>query len=269
MRTHERVVVRWLLGLAAVLAIGACAGPMHKDADADSSRKRPVEADHRIALHSLMSLADGHLQKIADVYTILATMDSVRSAQWEQIQEPLAAAARVNVPAVYWFALPDGSYWTLNDGRAAASLADRAYFPRALAGETIIGEMVVSRATGRSAAIVAHPVRGDDDTVVGVLGASVYLDRLSEIINKEMDLGPDLIFFSLDQTPVVGLHKDPETIFVHPLEEEDPQLTNAIRGILSSEQGVVTYRFRGQGRTIYHRRSPVTGWWYGFGELSR
>ncbi|MEX0741312.1 MAG: hypothetical protein WD079_00850, partial [Phycisphaeraceae bacterium] len=89
----------------------------------------------------------------------------------------------------------------------------------------------------------------------------------SEKVDGEMGLAPNHVFFSLDETPIVGLHEDPEVIFVHPLEEDDPQLTRAIRTILSREQGIVSYRFRGQGRTIHYRRSPVTGWWYGFGEV--
>ena len=266
----KTIRLRHLWGLAAciTLALGACAGP--RQVEGDGSRPtsaRTVAVDGEVALHSLMSLTDGHLQKIADVFSILATMDSVQSAQWEQIRGPLADAARVNVPATYWFARPDGSYWTLEDGRASASLADRPYFPRALAGQTILGDLVVSRSTGKSAAIVATPVYDDNSTVLGVLGASVYLDRLSAKVHDEMNLAPHHVFFSLDEVPIVGLHKDQAVIFVHPLEEGDPQLTRAIRTILSRDQGVVNYLFRGQRRTIHYLKSPVTGWRYGFGEI--
>ena len=72
---------------------------------------------------------------------------------------------------------------------------------------------------------------------------------------------------ALDGVPVVGLHRDSATIFVHPMEEEDPQLTAAIREILEREEGVGSYRFRGERRTIHYGRSAVTGWWYGFGAL--
>jgi len=268
MSLHTTINLRCLLAFAAglPLILGAC-GPEQARADTHSQSTRTVTVDADVALHALMSLADGHLQKIADVYSILATMDAVRSAQWEQVREPLADAAGVNVPALYWFALPDGSYYTPEAGRAEATLADRPYFSRVLAGQTIIGDLVVSRATGRSAAIVAVPVYDHAGAVAGVLGASVYMDRLSERIKTEMNLGLHHVFFSLDETPIVGLHQDPEVIFVHPLEEDDPQLTSAISTMLSHDHGVVTYRFREQQRTIHYRRSPVTGWWYGFGQV--
>jgi hypothetical protein len=270
MSTDRRRVLRCLWGLTAgvAVALSGCEGPQETGGGGDDTKwASTVTVDGKVGLHSLMSLADGHLQKVADAYSILAKMDSVRSAKWQQVREPLADAARLNVAGVYWFALPGGSYWTVEEGRAEANLADRAYFPRVLAGQTIIGELVVSRATGKSTAIVAVPVYGEGDKVVGVLGASIYLDRLSEQINEEMRLGPNDIFYSLDATPIVGLHKDTHTIFVHPLEEDDPQLTRAIREIISHEQGVVKYRFRGKARTIHYQRSPVTGWWYGFGKV--
>lgn len=36
---------------------------------------------------------------------------------------------------------------------------------------------------------------------------------------------------------------------------------------LAREQGIATYAFQGQGRTVADRRSPVIGWWYAFGIL--
>jgi hypothetical protein len=63
--------------------------------------------------------------------------------------------------------------------------------------------------------------------------------------------------------PVAGLHVDPETILLHPLEEGDPQLDRAIREILSREDGAATYTFR--GRQMLYRRSPISRWWYAFG----
>jgi hypothetical protein len=226
-----------------------------------------VEA--QVALSSLMSLGDGHLQKMADVLTILSGTDAARSAEWDRIRAPLAEAARRNVSATVWFALPDGTYWTVAEGRAAENLSDRAYFPRVLAGHTVMGDLVVSRATGESAAIVAVPVSGRDDDVVGVLGASVHLDSLSEQISREMQLEPHYLFYSLDAEPLVGLHIDPETIFLHPLEEDDPDLERAIREMLSREEGAVSYTFRGSRRTVLYSKSPVTGWWYAFGVLQQ
>lgn len=255
------------------LGVLACGGALVLAASVGHAQERQavtptaVGVDGRIALHALMSLGDTHLRNVANTLAMVAATDVARSADWDRIRQPLTEAARLNVQAVHWFALPDGSYWTLQEGRASATLADRPYFPRLLAGQTVIGDLVVSRATGTSAAIVAVPVRGQDGAVVGALGASVQLDSLSRQIRREMHLQPDQIFYTLDATPIVGLHSDPGIIFLHPLEEGDPALERAIREMLSRGEGVADYSFRGTRRTVHYCKSPVTGWLYVFGAL--
>ncbi|HSJ26075.1 MAG TPA: hypothetical protein VK929_15460 [Longimicrobiales bacterium] len=256
--------------LAAVLTLGACRANTPDAAAIPPVPDGPASAvavDGHVALNSLMALSDLHLQKLADVMRMLAATDAARSADWGRIRPLLAEAARTNVSAVNWFALPDGSYSSVQEGPAAGTLADRAYWGRLLAGETVIGELVVSRATGRNVAIVAVPVRGAGGAVVGVLGNSVHLDQLSALLKREMGLEPNQLFYSLDAEPLVGLHVDPRTIFLHPLEEGDPQVDRAMREILSREEGEVSYDFRGARRTVIYRRSTVTGWWYAFGVL--
>lgn len=232
----------------------------------DTGSTPALTVDGRVALHALVSLADGHLRAKADLLALLAGTEAVRSADWQRVREPLAEAARRSVPAVHWFALPDGTYWTVEQGRAAGNLSDRPYFPRALDGETVLGELVVSRSARRNTAIVAVPVRGPDGPVVGVLGSSVHLDSLSSLVREEMGgLEDGVVFYAIDDRPLGALHSDPEMIFTEPMELGDEGMRRAFTEMLAGEEGVVRYEFRGSARTVLYRRSPVTGWWYGFG----
>lgn len=222
--------------------------------------------DGRMALHSFMSLSDAHLQKLADVLSLLASTDAVRSREWDRIRTPLADAKRVNVPATLWFALPNGTYWTVAQGRIAGNVSDRPYFPRVLAGKTVIGDLVVSRSTKRNSAIVAVPVRGRDSSVVGVLGASVNLESLAALLRQEMGgIHSGLLFYAIDAQPLGALNSDSSLIFTEPMKLGDEGMRRAFSEMLSSEHGVVTYTFRGNRRTVLYQKSPVTGWWYGFG----
>ena len=256
----------WLLVLVAIiLCVSASISYGQKSSDKirqEAGRVFPV--DGRVALASLISLSDGHLLKMADSLRLVAATDAARSADWRKIKGPLSDVEKVNVPALIWFALPDGSYWTEQEGRARESLATRPYFPKVLAGRTVIGDLVVSKATGKSVAIVAVPILRRDKSVAGALGCSVYLDKLSALVKQEMDLDSSLIFFSVDAAPLIALNWDPSLIFIEP-KKLGQEVFSAFTEILSNEQGSVKYTFRGNLRTVLYRKSPVTGWWYGLG----
>lgn len=249
------LVLSWLGGVAVA----------QQGVQPDSSAERAFNVDGRVALSSLMSLADGHLIKMADFLSVLASGDA-RSARWETIRGPLAEVGRRNVPAVLWFALPDGSYWTVSEGRISGSLTSRSYFARLMAGQRVIGDLVVSNSTGKSVAIVAVPIKRADGAVVGALGSSIYLDSLSLLLDKEMTLPEGFTFYSIDSTPTGALNRNLDLIFTRPLTLGE-DLSRAIREMLGREEGVVSYRFLDAQRTVIYRKSPITRWWYGLGAL--
>lgn len=239
-------------------------------ADPLSDEAPTFTVDGQIALHSFMALSDSHMKKLADLLHLLATTDDARSGEWERIRGRLDGVTAMTVPAVLWFARPDGSYWTVAEGRAAGKLSDRAYFPRVLGGQTVLGDLVVSRSTSRNTAIVAVPVRSRANAVIGVLGGSVHLDRLGALIRQEMGgLDGDLLFFAIDSTPRGALHSDPTMIFTEPMRLGDEGMRKAFTEMLSSSEGTVNYTFRGRPRTVLYRKSPVTGWWYALGVLRK
>lgn len=260
--------VSFILGVIAAPLASFGAASQARAGTGEAEMKASVRLDGRTGLHSLMALGDGHLQKLADALQLISTMDEVRTGDWQRIRGPLARVGSITVPAVLWFAEPNGAYSTLPQGRAEGSLADRPYFPRALAGQTVIGDLVVSRSARRNTAIVAVPLRSRDNQVVGVLGASVYLDSLGALIRDEMGgLEANLRFFAIDSTPIGALNSDPTLIFTEPMKLGDAGMKKAFAEIISHQEGVVTYTFQGRERTMLYRKSPVTGWWYAFGAV--
>jgi hypothetical protein len=254
------------LGLAFSLMAGAAASqaPPRAASPADSAMvDSAFVVDGSVALASFISLTDTHLQKLADFLAVLASGDA-RSGEWARIRGPLAQVGRHNIPAALWFALPDGSYWTVGEGRAAGNLASRAYFPRLMAGEPVTGALVVSRSTGKSVAIVAVPVRRADGRVIGALGSSIYLDSLSLRLTREMNLPEDVVFYAIDATPIGAVHREVDMIFTEPL-KLGADLSRAIRDMMAHDHGIVSYEFKHRRRTMLYRRSPVTGWWYALG----
>lgn len=232
-----------------------------------SAQEQAPSSEHRIkadvALSALASLSDAYLEKMADSLRILAATSDAKTAKWANIQGPLMEVSKRNVEALNWFALPDGSYWSVQEGKEAKSLSDRPYFSKVLEGKAVIGDLVVSKATGKSVAVVAVPVMREK-AVVGVLGASIYLDRLSARLEKEMDLDKTMIFYSFNSTPTVALDWDPSIIFADP-KKLGKEVSNAFNEMLKQEEGAVSYTFRGKRRDVVFEKSDRTGWWYAFG----
>jgi hypothetical protein len=108
-------------------------------------------------------------------------------------------------------------------------------------------------------------VPGADGSAVGVLGASIYLDELSEVVRQQMGVDEGLIFYTFDHTGLVALVWDRDLVFFEPRKSGDEALARAFDDMLSAEQGAVTYTFRESERTVVFHRSPLTGWWYAFG----
>jgi len=239
------------LGFSAFYAACSLAG--------DVSPKPERVIDIRVVLSAFSALADRHIEGMADALTVAARGQDVQSLEWERMKPVLAVVEERFGPANVWFARPDGSYFTVEKGLTGMSLKDRPYFPRVMAGETSVGELVVSRATGGNTVIVAVPVMKDGQTV-GALGASLYLDKLALQLKKTAPLPDGMVFYALDGKGQIALHTQEGRIFQEAAQLGSPTLTEAVRQMLATPEGVVAYEFEGAHQKAIYHTSALTGW---------
>ncbi len=243
--------------LAVLLAFGLCCG-------VGSAAEPAFRVDANVALASLMSLSDNHIETMAGTLDTVAATPAAASGDWSQIGPELRKAASLNVAAVVFYANADGAYWTITGGKQPSTISDRPYFIHAMRGERPIGDLLASRSTGKAVAVVAVPVMGKAGKVNGVLGASIYLDQLSLQLAGEMHLSAGLVFWALDPHGTIALHSDTSNVFVQP-GKLTPALAQVTARMLAQQSGTETYSYKGRTRTVIFRKSPVTGWTYGFG----
>lgn len=243
------------------LAVGCTSRPVAPK----PSPKMTISVDGQVALSSLMALSDGYLMKMLDSLTWVATTPEAKSGSWSKVQKRLKEIAPKNIEAVNWFALPSGNYWTLDSGRTEANVKDREYWPRLMQGQTVIGDLVLSKATGKNVAIIAVPVLRADRSVVAVLGASIYLEKLTERLKKDLRIESPFFFYAIDSKPRGALNSDLSLIFTEP-KTLGPEMSRAFDEILSRQEGVVSYQFRGRLRSVLYRKSSFVPWWYAVGE---
>jgi C4-dicarboxylate-specific signal transduction histidine kinase len=173
--------------------------------------KEDNQADLRMEVSALTALADNHTVDYLDLLQYLAATPEVQSADWEQMKDVISKQTQTRIAARVWFVLPDGSAYYPDQGKAAQGLSDRDYFPKLMAGNTVIGSTLVGKISGVKSYLVAVPVK-KDGKVVGGLGTTPYLDELSQTLSKEMGLDSSRVFYALDGNGAVALSSDPSQI---------------------------------------------------------
>ncbi|MDO8872025.1 MAG: transporter substrate-binding domain-containing protein [Methanoregula sp.] len=211
-----------------------------------------------LSLNTMIAETNGQLKVILRPYEVLAITTDVQSGTWENIRPLLATLERNEPDARTWYALPDGSYYTVVDGLTSANLKSRSYFPVVLAGNESVGTVVVSHSTGKNAGIIAVPVK-NQGTVTGVLGASVYLDTLTDTLRGEIP--EPFVFYAIDSEGKFALHSDKGQISrdISTI-GADTSFGKAIATIRTQDSGTVEYDDGGVSYTARFRSSPLTGW---------
>ncbi|NMB02179.1 MAG: EAL domain-containing protein [Firmicutes bacterium] len=210
-----------------------------------------------LARHQSRLIALWQQERIADLEQ-LANSALIESLDWDSI-EPYLQRQILEAPdyyLIFFVATPDGSYNTTSQ-RNAGSIADRSYFPHALAGKTVISEPLVSRSTDQRVFIIATPIWNEDNSAVkGVLGLSVDLEKLFDSSHELMIFDSQDSVYLLDENGYFILHHQPEMIMNRRIHDVYPQWDDLPResGSFSLTQDGVTYR------AFYEKLQGPSGW---------
>jgi hypothetical protein len=71
---------------------------------------------------TVVALTDNHIQSLVNTMQVLAMTDEVRAGSWEGMQSLLSRFSQDQIPALEWFALPDGSYYAVGGGQSERQL---------------------------------------------------------------------------------------------------------------------------------------------------
>ena len=170
-----------------------------------------VKIDAEMGASAIAALADSHIKGYVDSMEALAMTQEVQSAHWENMEGLLQTVDEAGTGGTLWFVLPDGSYYTVEQGLTDQNLSDREYFEGLMNGNKVLGSLVESKSTGKKSLIAAVPVI-TGGKVVGAVGSSIYLDELSITIASEIDLPNDMVFWAVNEDGDIALHSDTDMI---------------------------------------------------------
>ena len=218
-----------------------------------------AEKDAQSLLSVFMSYTDLRMRSVQQSLEILASTTEVKSGKWENMKGLLEIYQKSDGKMVVWYVLPDGRYYTVDKGLMDVKLSDRSYFADLMAGKRIIGSLVVSKSSGQRSAVTAVPVK-EGDKVVGGIGASLFLDRLSEEIGSVLSLRPDAAFFALAPNGQTTLHLKTDRHFLDPRELGSETLKKTANEMLSKNAGESTYFFDNVNKKAIYQTSHLTHW---------
>ena len=216
------------------------------------------------ALCAMISLVENHIKSMANSLDVLAQTTEAKSCDWEKIKPLLAALKNLDVPSTIFFIRPDSSYFSVEMGLTGQNLKDRDYFPGLMAGEKVKGSLVVSKSTGKKSLVVASPIK-NEGKVIGALGASIFLEELSEKVKGEMNFPENVVFFAINKDSETTLNWRPERVFVDPTKQGSESMTKAIKEMLAKDEGMVEYNFQGKQRKVIFRTSTMLDWRFALG----
>jgi len=166
-----------------------------------------AEVQTGVGVSALTALSDSHVSGYISSLEVLAMTQEVQSGDWERMSALLKKVEQSHIPATVWYVLPDGSYFTVTQGKTAQNLSDRAYFPGLMSGKNVTGDIVVSKSTGKKSAVVAVPVM-KDGKVAGGLGASIFLEDFASNLGRDLGLSGSPAFYAVTDEGQVVLHSD-------------------------------------------------------------
>jgi ABC-type amino acid transport substrate-binding protein len=257
----DEVIAHWQAALDAMKRDGTFGTIQSKYGLIPTSGTMVSETDEgqaELALEIVVGETAQQLKAVLRPLEVVAVTDEARSANWQNIRPLLAVLEEKEPAARTWYALPDGSYYTVVDGLTSSNLKSRTYFPVVLGGNESVGTVVVSHSTGKNAAITAVPVK-IGNVVTGVMGASVYLDTLMETIR--MRVPEPFSFYAIDSENKFALHSEMGQISRN-ITTIDPSSSfgRALDTIRAQDSGMVEYMDGGIHYAAKFRSDSLTGW---------
>jgi two-component system NtrC family sensor kinase len=175
----------------------------------------------------------------------LANTAPVKSMKWS-IAEPYLKGEVLRVDDIYGLAIAQPNGWRYVTISKPTNISDRAYFQKAMAGQTNVSDPVIGRAVKIPTIAVATPVRQALDTTSapnGEIHSLVRLDRISQVLDT-VKYGENSYAFALDSQGGVIAHPNPslvpnsKNLAPKLVQSSDQNLAAIARRMVNQEQGI-------------------------------
>lgn len=136
--------------------------------------------------------------------------------------------------------------------------SDRDYFQKAIKGEKVFSDVIVSRSTNESIVVYAVPIKLNSN-IIGVLGCSVNLDFLSDKLSNSkgnISISEDMYGFIVDREGTVIAHPNKDFVY----QRLNLHYLDPVKKALIGDTGISSYIFENTNKIVSFGKLTRTDW---------
>ncbi len=147
----------------------------------------------------------------------------------------------------------DGSEYKGSD------VSSREYFQKAKqSGKAVVGDLVVSKSTGKLISVVCAPIFSEDNVFLGIFGMPLNAAALTDIITRKK-MGETGYAFMVNEKGVIIAHPNAELLLKLNIAELQG-MESISQAMVSGKAGVENYTYKGIDKMAGYASVPVKGW---------
>jgi len=176
---------------------------------------------------------------------MLAHTPTVRSMDWS-VAKPYLQGENKRIKSISFLAIGKLDGWRYGTRGTPKNVKDRPFFHQAIAGQTNVGDPIISRATGIPAIVIATPIWANSHSnqkPIGELHNNVNINRVTQVVNR-LQYGKNSYAMALNSQGQAIVHPNPALMST--IEKPAPSLLNSQEGnfaaiaqkMVSGEKGI-------------------------------
>lgn len=199
---------------------------------------------------------DGMLEKNFNTLHNIANQPAVRDFDLKSAKNILEDATKVNPDLTIAIGNAVGQQVVKSNHDLLSNIADRAFFKQAMNGvEEYVSDIIVDKATGKLIVVIATPIRDRNDTIIGVLQASIQLDQFSNFVTELSEDGSNV--YALSRQGTVVAHPNIEYV---QNQEDFTSLEFVQTGLTGQDATLITRNIEGKSVMVSHSLNEQAGW---------
>lgn len=153
----------------------------------------------------------------------------------------------------------NGNAFTTSEQKV--NITDRQYFKKIMAGESYaISDPLVSKASGKVVIVVASPIYDTSDRLAGMLGATIPITTLSEIVGSEKIGATGYAYMIQGDSTIIAYPKKEDILKLNLYKLNISSLTEGINEAKTGKNVYKRYVYKEVDKYAFFSYIPLTGW---------